>query len=126
MQPEWPFFLFVGLILLVVAVIMGLSYVLGPRRPDRYEARPYESGVKATDLPQGGTSVEFFRLAVFFVIFDVEAVFLFAWAVAVREVGWSGYVEMLVFVGALLAALIYLWRLGSLDWRSTARRHRQG
>jgi NADH-quinone oxidoreductase subunit A len=126
LQPEWPFFLFMGLILLVAGAIMGLSYVLGARKPGRSESGPYESGIGATDLPQGGISVEFFRLAVFFVIFDVEAVFLFAWAVAVREVGWSGYVEMLIFVGALLAALIYLWRLGSLDWRSTARRHRQG
>jgi NADH-quinone oxidoreductase subunit A len=126
LQPEWPFFLFIGLILLVAGAIMGLSYVLGGRKPGTYEAGPYESGVGATDLPHGGISVEFFRLAVFFVIFDVEAVFLFAWAVAVREVGWSGYVEMLIFVGALLAALIYLWRLGSLDWRSTTRRHRQG
>lgn len=126
MQAEWPFFLFIGLILLVVAVIMSLSYVLGPRRPGRRIGRPYESGVAATDLPQGGVSVEFFRLAVFFVVFDVEAVFLFAWAVVVREVGWSGYVAVLIFVGTLLAALIYLWRLGSLDWRTTPRRHRQG
>ena len=126
MQPEWPFFVFIGLIVALVGVIMGLSYVLGQRRRGRYRAQPYESGMPATDLPAGGISVEFYRVAVFFVIFDVEAVFLFAWAVAVREAGWTGYVEMLIFVGVLLAALIYLWRLGSLDWRSTGRGDRQG
>jgi NADH-quinone oxidoreductase subunit A len=118
--------LFIGLVLLVVSAMLGLSYVLGSRKAGGRPGEPYESGIRATALPRGGVPVEFFRLAVFFVIFDVEAVFLFAWAVAVREVGWSGYLEMLVFVGALLAALIYLWRLGALDWRNREKRDRQG
>ena len=53
-----------------------------------------------------------------FVIFDLEAVFLFTYAIAVREVGWAGYIEVLIFIGILMAALIYLWRLGALDWRT--------
>jgi NADH-quinone oxidoreductase subunit A len=61
-------------------------------------------------------------MAMFFVIFDLEAVFIFAWAVSVRETGWAGYAEMLVFTGILLAALIYLWRLGALEWGSFIRR----
>ena len=125
MQPAWPLFVFVGLVLALVALIMSLSHVLGQRRPHRTDTGPYESGVPATELP-AGISVEFYRLAVFFVIFDVEAVFLFIWAVVVREVGWTGYAEMLVFVGVLFAGLIYLWRLGSLDWRRTPRKRRQG
>ena len=58
----------------------------------------------------------------FFVIFDMEAVFLFAWAVALRELGWAGYIEAAIFIGALVAALVYLWRLGALDWGSSGRR----
>ena len=60
--------------------------------------------------------IKFYLVAVFFLIFDMEAAFLYAWAVAVRETGWAGYVGVLVFTGVLAAALAYLWRLGALDW----------
>jgi NADH-quinone oxidoreductase subunit A len=114
----WPFLLFIGLVLLVVIGLMGLSYILGGRRPARWKGEPFESGIGPTPRPPGGISVEFYRVAVFFVIFDVEAVFLFAWAVTLRESGWRGFVEMAVFVGLLVAALAYLWGSGSLDWRT--------
>lgn len=114
----WPFLVFIGLIVLVVAGLMGLSYVLGGHSAARWRGEPYESGIAPTEIPQGGISVEFYRVAVFFVIFDVEAVFLFAWAVTLRESGWRGFVEMSIFVGLLVAALAYLWGSGSLDWRS--------
>jgi NADH-quinone oxidoreductase subunit A len=117
----WPFLLFIGLILVVVAGLLGLSYVLGQRRQDRWKNEPYESGIVPSELPPGGISVEFYRVAVFFVIFDVEAVFLFAWAVTLREAGWRGFVEMAIFVALLVAALAYLWRSGSLDWRKNRR-----
>ena len=65
-------------------------------------------------------SVKFYLVAAFFVVFDLEAVFLFLWAVAGRELGWPGYVETLIFVGILLAAFIYLLRTGALDWYRTA------
>jgi NADH-quinone oxidoreductase subunit A len=61
-------------------------------------------------------SVRYFLTAMFFVVFDLEAVFLFAWAVAARDLGWTGYCEVLLFVGVLFAALIYLWKVGALDW----------
>ncbi len=114
----WPFLLFVGLILLVIGGLLGLSYVVGGRHTARWKGEPYESGISPTERPPGGISVEFYRVAVFFVIFDVEAVFLFAWAVTLRESGWRGFAEMVVFVGLLVAALAYLWGSGSLDWRS--------
>jgi NADH-quinone oxidoreductase subunit A len=117
----WPFLLFMGLILLVVVGLMGLSYVLGGRHAARWKSEPYESGIAPTKIPPGGISIEFYRIAVFFVIFDVEAVFLFAWAVTLRESGWRGFAEMAVFVGLLVAALAYLWRSGSLDWRRRSR-----
>jgi NADH-quinone oxidoreductase subunit A len=120
----WPFFLFIGLILLVVAGLMSLGYVLGERHTARWRDKPYESGIAPVELPSGRVSVEFYRVAVFFVIFDVEAVFLFAWAVALREAGWRGFVEMAVFVGLLVAALVYLWGSGSLDWRTGRERRR--
>jgi NADH-quinone oxidoreductase subunit A len=121
---SWPFLAFLGLILLVVVGLMGLSFVLGQRGAGRWREEPYESGVAPADLPREGISVEFYRVAVFFVIFDVEAVFLFAWAVTLRESGWRGFTEMAIFVGLLVAALAYLWRSGSLDWRNPARKQR--
>ncbi|MBP1624424.1 MAG: NADH-quinone oxidoreductase subunit [Acidobacteria bacterium] len=71
-------------------------------------------------LPTGSArlhfSAKFYLIAMFFVIFDLEAVFIFAWAVAVPELGWMGYLEVLIFIIVLAATLIYLWRLGALDW----------
>jgi NADH-quinone oxidoreductase subunit A len=121
----WPFLLFLGLVVIVVLALMGLSYLLGQRHSARWKDEPYESGIGPSEMPESGISIEFYRVAVFFVIFDVEAVFLFAWAVTLRESGWRGFVEMAIFVGLLVAALAYLWRSGSLDWRSPARRRRQ-
>jgi len=125
-MPGWPLFVFLALILLVVVGLMGLSFVLGQRRPgDRWREDPYESGVSPARMPRVGVSVEFYRVAVFFVIFDVEAVFLFAWAVTLREAGWRGFTEMAIFVALLVVALAYLWRSGSLDWRRRPREERR-
>jgi NADH-quinone oxidoreductase subunit A len=118
----WPLLVYVALAAALVAVLIGLSFVLGERHRQASTGKPYESGVPSDDSPPGRLPVQFYRVAVFFVIFDVETVFLFAWAIALRESGWKGYVDMLVFVGVLAAALGYLWRLGSLDWGGSARR----
>jgi NADH-quinone oxidoreductase subunit A len=66
-------------------------------------------------------AVKFYLIAMFFVIFDLESAFLFAWAVALRDLGWLGYVEVVVFIGVLLVALVYLWREGALEWGSSRR-----
>ena len=112
----WPFLLFMGLIVVVVAGLMGLSYVLGQRHQEHATGTPYEGGIVSTGTARIRLSVKFYLVAMFFVIFDLEAIFLFAWAVAARELGWAGYAEALVFVGVLVAALLYLWRSGALDW----------
>ena len=122
---SWPFVVFIGLLVGLVAVIIGASFVLGQRHRAPKTTQQYESGIKPTPFPSEGFPLEFYRVAVFFVVFDVEAVFIFAWAVSVRESGWRGFVEMLVFLVLLLAALVYLWRLGSLDWRATSRKDRR-
>ncbi|MCX7014303.1 MAG: NADH-quinone oxidoreductase subunit A [Candidatus Sumerlaeota bacterium] len=93
-----------------------VSFVLGARHSDRATGEPYESGIVSTGSARLRFPIHFYLVAMFFVIFDLEAVFLFAWAVAVRELGWAGFAEALVFIGVLVAALAYLWRLGALDW----------
>ncbi|MDA8077511.1 MAG: NADH-quinone oxidoreductase subunit A [Nitrospiraceae bacterium] len=98
--------------------MLGLSHVLGQRHRERATAEPYESGVASTGTARLRFDVKFYLIAMFFVIFDVEAAFIFAWAIAFREAGWTGYMGILVFIGVLLALLVYLWRLGGLDWGS--------
>jgi len=108
--------------ILLVAVMLTLSYVLGERHREKQTAEPYESGVMSTGTARVRFDIKFYLLAMFFVIFDLEAVFVYAWAVSVRETGWPGYGEMLVFIGVLAAALAYLWRLGALEWGAFIKR----
>ena len=112
----WVLGLYFLVVLLVVASMLGLSYVLGQRHNERATGSPYESGILSEGSAQVRLAAKFYLTAMFFVIFDLEAVFIFAWAVAARELGWAGYAELAVFVAILVAALAYLWRLGALDW----------
>jgi len=91
---------------------------LGQRHQAKAADEPFESGIVPTGDVHIRFSAQFYLLAIFFVIFDMESVFLFAWSVAVQESGWSGFIEALVFISVLLAALIYLWAIGALDWRT--------
>ncbi|MDQ2695696.1 MAG: NADH-quinone oxidoreductase subunit A [Pseudomonadota bacterium] len=102
--------------------MLGLSYVLGQRHRQQATAEPFESGIVPLGYGRFRLSAKFYLVAVFFVIFDLEAVFVFAWAAAFREAGWAGYIEILIFIAILLAALAYLWRLGALDWGPQGRR----
>jgi NADH-quinone oxidoreductase subunit A len=110
-------------VLVIVGGMLLISYLLGQRHRDPATGLPYESGVPTTGSARLRFDVQFYLNAVFFVIFDLETAFVFAWAVSVRELGWPGFVAMAIFIGFLLIALLYLWRLGALDWR-TARRAR--
>jgi NADH-quinone oxidoreductase subunit A len=103
-------------VLVLVVGMITVSYVLGQRHTDRQTGEPYESGVVSTGSARIRFDVKFYLIALFFVIFDLEAMFLFAWAIAARQAGWAGYFDILVFIGVLVTALIYLWRLGALDW----------
>jgi NADH-quinone oxidoreductase subunit A len=106
----------------MVAGMLALSYLLGQRHRERATGEPYESGIVSTGSARLRFSAKFYLIAMLFVIFDLEAVFIFAWAVAFRELGWAGYLGALVFIGVLVAALIYEWRVGALDWGSVRRK----
>lgn len=99
----------------LMALVIGLSSVLGERHRERTTGEPYESGMVVTGSARRRFDVNFYLMAVFFVIFDLEAAYIFAWAVAFRQAGWSGYIEIAVFILILLAALAYLWKEGALD-----------
>jgi NADH-quinone oxidoreductase subunit A len=121
-MPIWPIALYFGAVVALVAAMLGLSYILGQRHRDRATGETYEGGIVGEGTTHVRQSARFYLVAMFFVIFDLEAVFIFAWAIAGRQLGWPGYWELLVFIGLLLAALIYLWRIGALDW-GAVRRH---
>jgi len=115
--------LYIALVIGLCVVMLGLSWVLGERtRYTRATLDPYESGILHVGFARYRFSAKFYLMAMFFVIFDLEAVFVYAWAVSARESGWPGYVEMLIFLTILVAALAYLWRLGALEWAPRPRK----
>ena len=121
----WPFLVYAVLAVVIAASMIGLAAVLGQRHRDLTTDTRYESGLpSAGPLPQR-FSIEYYLIAVFFVVFDLEAVFIFAWAIGLRESGWHGYAEALTFIVLLLAGLVYLWRLGALDWGTSSRLRRR-
>jgi NADH-quinone oxidoreductase subunit A len=102
---------------------LAASSLLRPSRPTPAKLAPYECGIEPVRLPSGERfSVRFYVVAMLFIIFDVEVIFLFPWAVAFRELGLFGLVEMAVFLGLVLVAYVYVWRGGVLDWSAEDRR----
>ncbi len=118
----WPLVAYIIAVVLLMAVVIALSAILGQRHKERATGEPFESGILPTGSARLHFSAKFYLIAMFFVIFDLEAIFVFAWAIAVPELGWAGYIEVLIFIAVLIATLIYLWRLGALDWGPYLRR----
>lgn len=112
----WPLVVYFVAVILLVLTMLGLSWLLGEQRTNAATNDAFESGVVSVGNAQGRISVDFYLIAIFFVIFDLETVFIFAWAIAFFELGWHGYFAILVFVAVLVIALIYEWRSGALDW----------
>ena len=128
-QALWPLLVYAAAVFVVVASMLVLPALLGERhwrKPARRSeigtGEPYESGIRPTGSAQIRLPIQYYLVAMFFVIFDLESVFLYAWAVAVPETGWLGFTEAAIFVTVLLAALAYLWRIGALDWSAQYQR----
>lgn len=120
----WALAAYMGGVVFLLAFMLGIPVWLGGRDWGRAKNEPFESGI----VSQGGAhlrlSAKFYLIAMFFVIFDVEALFLYAWAVSVRETGWTGFIEVSIFIGVLLAGLVYIWRIGALEWAPAQRKRR--
>lgn len=109
------------LIFLLIAVAFGLGtliigYLFRPRRPYDLKLMPYESGINPVGEPRYMFSIRFYIIAMLFVIFDVEAVFLYPWAVVYDKIGIYGFVEMFIFIAILLVGYLYAWKKGALTW----------
>ena len=112
----WPILIYGAIVLSLVGVMLGLSFVLGQRHNERATGDPYEGGILSTGGARLRFSSQFYLIAMLFVIFDVETIFIFAWAIAFRELGWYGYAGVIVFIILLVVVLIYEWRAGALDF----------
>lgn len=112
----WPLLVYAAAVLVIAAGMIGISAILGQRHRERATVEPYESGVPATASSRLRFSPRFYVVAMLFVVFDVETVFIIVWAVSLRETGWSGFLAALVFLAVLLAVLFYEWRAGAFDF----------
>lgn len=103
----------------VVAIggaILGLSAWVGVKRPNREKLSPYECGIAPVGDARERFSVSFYLVGMLFILFDVEVVFLYPWAVVYRDLKWFGFVEMFLYIVILLAGYAYIWKKGALDW----------
>ncbi len=100
----------------LATIIFTLGVVLGPKNPTAEKALPYESGSPSTGARNVRLSIKFYLTAILFVIFDIEAVFLYPWAALFRRLGWMGLVEMTLFLTVLVITLVYAWKKGALEW----------
>ena len=111
----WPLLVYAGGVVLLVTIMLTASHFLGERHKETVTDRPYESGIKVTGDARFRFPVHFYILAMLFVIFDLEVVFVVAWAIHAKALGWAGYIAISIFIGLLVAVLIYEWRMGALD-----------
>ena len=122
----WALGVYFLLLVFVIGVILLVSWLLGPRHHEPATGAPYEGGILSEGSAHVRLSARFYLVAMFFVIFDLEAVFIYSWALAATELGWAGYGEIVIFIGVLVVGLAYLWKLGALDWNPRPTRPRQG
>jgi NADH-quinone oxidoreductase subunit A len=112
----WPFLAFAIAVISLVSIMIGLSFILGERHKEKATDEPYESGIPPTGDARLRFSSGFYIIAMFFVIFDLDAAFIMLWAVSFRELGFSGYIGILIFIGLLVVLLIYELSIGALDF----------
>jgi NADH-quinone oxidoreductase subunit A len=117
LQTYFPLAVVFALAGILAAVLVGLATVLGPRRPTAVKASPFECGSEPIGSAHDRFGVKFYLVALLFIVFDIEAVFIYPWAVLLHELGWAGFTSMAVFAFTLVVGLAYVWKKGALDWQ---------
>lgn len=115
-ETYFPVLVQIVIAVLVAAALITLSFVLGKRVKDRVKDSPYECGIVPTGSARERFSVKFYLVAIVFILFDIEAVFLYPWAVVFRELKLFAFVEMVLFIALILVGFFYIWKKGALDW----------
>src|SRR5580692_10986015 len=113
-----PVFLMLAVAALVAGLFFTLASVLGKKHPTAEKSEPYECGSESSGGRHVKLSVKFYLTAILFVVFDIESVFVYPWALHFRALGWAGMIEMLSFLAVIAVALVYVWQKGALEWES--------
>jgi len=112
----WPFIVFAVIVVALIGIMIGLSYLLGERHKEKTTDEPFESGIPPTGDARLRFSSSFYLIAMFFVIFDLDAAFIMLWAVSFRELGLPGYIGIVIFIAILMVLLVYELSIGALDF----------
>ena len=111
-----PIFLFMLVALAIPVVTLVIAKAVRPDNPQAAKLMPYECGIDPVDSARGRYTIRFYIVAILFVVFDVETIFLFPWAVQFKMLGWFGFVEMMVFLAILVVGYVWIWKKGALEW----------
>ncbi len=110
------------MIVVLIALLLFVASWLGEKTSNSEKLRPYESGVIPTGSARLWYPVPFYLVAIFFLIFDVEGAYIFSWAIAWESLGWSGWIQIVFFIGVLILGLVYIWKKGGLEWGPTGKK----
>lgn len=116
LETYFPVLVFIGIGLFIGVLAVSVGYFIGPNNPDTEKASPYECGFEALEDARMPFDVRFYLVAILFIIFDLETAFLFPWAVALRHIGWVGFIAMFIFLAFLMVGFVYEWKKGALEW----------
>ena len=116
LQNYLPILIFIGVAMFIGGAMMLMGRMLAPHHPDSEKLSPYECGFEAFEDSRMKFDVRYYRVAILFIIFDLEIAFLFPWAVALQEIGMFGFLSMMLFLGILVIGFIYEWNKGALEW----------
>jgi NADH-quinone oxidoreductase subunit A len=111
-----PVLLFILVGLGVGVAPQAIGFILGPRRPDPEKTSPYECGFEAFEDARMKFDVRYYLIAILFILFDLEIAFLFPWALSLKEIGFIGFIDMMIFLAILVAGFAFMWIKGALDW----------
>jgi NADH-quinone oxidoreductase subunit A len=111
-----PVFIFVAIVAILIPLTLIIAKLVRPNNPDRVKLMPYECGIDPIGNSRGRYTIRYYIVAILFVVFDVETIFLFPWAVKFKALGMFGLLEMLIFLGILIVGYIWIWKKGALEW----------
>ena len=111
-----PVFIFVAIVAILIPITLIVAKLVRPSNPNRVKLMPYECGIDPIDNSRGRYTIRYYLVAILFVVFDVETIFLFPWAVKFKALGLFGLMEMLIFLGILIVGYIWIWQKGALEW----------
>lgn len=115
-QQYLPIIIFFGVASVISLIAIGIPFVFAESKPDKEKLSTYECGFEAFDDSRGEFDIRFYLVAILFIIFDLEVMFLFPWAIALKKIGLYGFVSMILFLSVLIVGFVYEWKKGALDW----------